>query len=507
MCHLIVEASIPPVLGQVRELRTLLEKAAERVITSGQVRNRILLCLSEWVTNIIEHNGEATAGITMRLLQETTAWRLEISDDGNAWDPVRDGLTGNPVEFSLNENGRGLGLINSQCDRISYEKSDDGGFNRLVMCWNKPDVINLPTLLVIDDDETLLRLYTSYLEKEFHVIAVNHADRAIEQLHQHRVDLVLSDIRMPGMSGLELREVLNARAGTDTLPFIFLTGDRDHELKTRALDLGIDDYLNKPIDKPSLVSTVRRVLGRSRQVYGRLTQRIDHSISASLAPELPAETNGWRFRVMNRHTGSGGGDLLLSRKEGESFRFMLVDIMGHDDSAKFFAHAHAGYIRGLLNATPPGDPALLLEQLSSNAAQDRLLSMSTMTCCAATLRADGICRIASAGHPRPWHVRRDGTESIEIGGILPGLLEESRYESRQLRIAQGERIAFFTDGIVESAPDNEARSALEQQIRNTLWQTLDENIDHSMGQVTELFDQRTGGKPADDATLIIAEPL
>mgnify|MGYP000594437622 CR=1 FL=1 len=507
MCHLIIEASIPPVLGQVRELRALLKKASERVITSGEVRNRTLLCLSEWVTNIIEHNGDATSAITMRLLQETTAWRLEISDDGNTWDPVRTSMSRNPVEFSLDENGRGIGLINSQCDRISYENSKDGEPNRLVMCWNKPDVTNLPTLLVIDDDETLLRLYTSYLEEEFNVIAVTEADHAMGQLHEHKVDLVLSDIRMPGMNGLQLREVLNARAGTDTLPFIFLTGDRDDELKARALDLGIDDYLTKPIDKSNLVSTVRRVLGRSRQVYGRLTQRIDQSISASLAPELPAETNGWRFRVMNRHTGSGGGDLLLSRNEGESFRFMLVDIMGHDDSAKFFAHAHAGYIRGLLNIIPPGDPALLMEQLSANAAQDRLLSMSTMTCCAAILRPDGICRVASAGHPRPWHVRFDGTESIEIGGILPGLLEDARYESRQIRVVRGERIVFYTDGIVESAPDNEARSALEQQIRNILWQTLDETIDHSIREVTELFDQRTGGLPPDDATLIIAELL
>ena len=90
---------------------------------------------------------------------------------------------------------------------------------------------------------------------------------------------------------------------------------------------------------------------------------------------------------------------------------------------------------------------------------------------------------------------------------VPGLLEDARYESRQIRVVRGERIVFYTDGIVESAPDNEARSALEQQIRNILWQTLDETIDHSIREVTELFDQRTGGLPPDDATLIIAELL
>ena len=231
-------------LGQVRELRALLKKASERVITSGEVRNRTLLCLSEWVTNIIEHNGDATSAITMRLLQETTAWRLEISDDGNTWDPVRTSMSRNPVEFSLDENGRGIGLINSQCDRISYENSKDGEPNRLVMCWNKPDVTNLPTLLVIDDDETLLRLYTSYLEEEFNVIAVTEADHAMGDLHEHKVDLVLSDIRMPGKDGITVLKAI--KHDHPLVEVILLTGHGTVDTAVDGLKSGAFDYVQKP---------------------------------------------------------------------------------------------------------------------------------------------------------------------------------------------------------------------------------------------------------------------
>ena len=69
---------------------------------------------------------------------------------------------------------------------------------------------------------------------------------------------------------------------------------------------------------------------------------------------------------MSRHTGRGGGDLLLHQSGNDRFQLMLADIMGHDDSAKFFAHAYGGYLRSMMHAIgTDDDPAQLLEQLSN----------------------------------------------------------------------------------------------------------------------------------------------
>jgi phosphoserine phosphatase RsbU/P len=181
--------------------------------------------------------------------------------------------------------------------------------------------------------------------------------------------------------------------------------------------------------------------------------------------------------------------------------------MGHDDSAKFFAHAYGGYLRSMMQAIGvDDDPTKLLEQLSKFALQDKLASNVILTCCSAILSSGGGISLASAGHPSPLHISKTGTRPVPVGGILPGLLPATVYQSVSLRLPVGERIALYTDGLFESATDNNARKKLEDRIITILTDTLNLPINESLAQVMGIFDRFAGTPPSDDALLLLMEP-
>lgn len=121
----------------------------------------------------------------------------------------------------------------------------------------------LKNILFVEDElyllESLGRLLREYRrEWELHFAA--NAEEALLILAAHQVDLVITDIRMPGISGLELLARLQSGEETRKIPVVVLTGDQDRTLKRQALDLGAVDLLNKPINKEDLVSRIKNVL-------------------------------------------------------------------------------------------------------------------------------------------------------------------------------------------------------------------------------------------------------
>ncbi|WP_413701765.1 PP2C family protein-serine/threonine phosphatase [Psychromonas sp. KJ10-10] len=180
--------------------------------------------------------------------------------------------------------------------------------------------------------------------------------------------------------------------------------------------------------------------------------------------------------------------------------------MGHDHSAKFFAHAYGGYMHGLIQAMQYEiNPAQLLTQVSNGAYDDQLLSQITLTCSSALLTDNGQVNLASAGHPAPLLISDDGVCSIPSTGVLPGLLSDVEYENTSLQLKKGQRLAFYTDGLFESVADNNARNSLLQQIYDALYDTRHLSIKQSIQQVMAIFDRLTNGQPSDDTLLLLIE--
>ncbi len=117
-------------------------------------------------------------------------------------------------------------------------------------------------ILVVDDDERLLRVTAQYLTSEgFSVMEARDGDQALLVWRERQPDLIVLDWMLPKQSGLEVAKTIRKHSNT---PIIMLTARTDETDKLLGLELGADDYLTKPFSMRELVARIRAVLRRAR---------------------------------------------------------------------------------------------------------------------------------------------------------------------------------------------------------------------------------------------------
>ena len=120
------------------------------------------------------------------------------------------------------------------------------------------------TVLIIDDEKDLIELVRYNLEKEgFDVIAATDGQSGLEVVKKHRPDLVMLDLMMPGLDGLQVCQRLRADPRMGRVPVIMLTAKATEADRVVGLELGADDYITKPFSPREVVARVKAVLRRS----------------------------------------------------------------------------------------------------------------------------------------------------------------------------------------------------------------------------------------------------
>ena len=118
-------------------------------------------------------------------------------------------------------------------------------------------------ILVVDDEKDIVELISYNLEQEgFAVIKAYDGQMAWERVKTAKPDLVVLDLMIPGIHGLEVCKLIRRDAATETLPIIILTAKSDQVDKILGLELGADDYVTKPFNVRELIARIRAVLRR-----------------------------------------------------------------------------------------------------------------------------------------------------------------------------------------------------------------------------------------------------
>jgi DNA-binding response OmpR family regulator len=118
------------------------------------------------------------------------------------------------------------------------------------------------TILLVDDEESIQKLLTYPLEHEgFHVVQARDGEEALQRFEENAVDLVILDIMLPKLDGLEVCRRLRARSA---VPILMLTARDGIQDRVRGLDSGADDYLVKPFALAELLARVRALSRRAR---------------------------------------------------------------------------------------------------------------------------------------------------------------------------------------------------------------------------------------------------
>ena len=137
-------------------------------------------------------------------------------------------------------------------------------------------ISGIPTILLIEDHTPLRENLRDILTLEgFHVIEAADGRTGIAFAREHRPDLVLCDIMLPGMDGHEVLRHLRRASSTRALPFIFLTAKGTPPDIREGMNLGADDYLPKPVARADLLNAIRTRLARAQQQRHTFAPRFD----------------------------------------------------------------------------------------------------------------------------------------------------------------------------------------------------------------------------------------
>jgi two-component system alkaline phosphatase synthesis response regulator PhoP len=121
-------------------------------------------------------------------------------------------------------------------------------------------------ILVAEDDRDIADLIALYVQKngwESHVAATG--DEALAYVRQNPVDLVVLDVMMPGLSGLEVCRALRSDRTTAAIPIIMVTARAEESDRIAGLEIGADDYIAKPFSTPELMARIKALMRRSRR--------------------------------------------------------------------------------------------------------------------------------------------------------------------------------------------------------------------------------------------------
>ncbi|MSR78040.1 MAG: response regulator transcription factor [Candidatus Omnitrophica bacterium] len=208
-----------------------------------------------------------------------------------------------------------------------------------------------PTILVIEDEKNILELIRFHLNQEgYTVLTSMRGDEGLEKVVKEKPQLVLLDLMLPGMDGLEICKSLKQNYKTATIPIIMISAKSQDSDVVLGLELGADDYVTKPFSPRQLTARVKAVLRRLQEkpkdrllCVGAIeldTARYQVSVENQLI-----ELTSKEFNILKMFMESGGR--VFSRTS------ILEKIWGHDESLNVedrVVDKHVGELRRKLGS-------------------------------------------------------------------------------------------------------------------------------------------------------------
>jgi sigma-B regulation protein RsbU (phosphoserine phosphatase) len=338
-------------------------------------------------------------------------------------------------------------------------------------------------ILIADDEPLCCRLLAGILRRKqftnFRFAEGGYS--ALEQIQSFQPDLVLLDMQMPDLSGLDVCQRIRANPTFVDLPILVQTATVDRKEMGILFEAGASDFLSKPINPSELVSRVtvhleRRNLLRELRTYReRTSMELDAArrMQFDLLPPQPiqqeiAAAAGMRIGSYSRTSSEIGGDLWgMVPIDAASFGIFLADFAGHGASAALntfrlhaLIHEHTA-----LHHDPAGLLAMLNERLAAVLSPGQFATFLYVVVDAA---ADHI-RFASAGAPPPIVTQGlDGAAVLpEVSGLPLGVVRGAEYEIHERPFGVGSMLVLFSDGLSEF-PDDRGRRVGDEGLRSVV---------------------------------------
>ncbi|RRV69085.1 response regulator [Stutzerimonas stutzeri] len=337
------------------------------------------------------------------------------------------------------------------------------------------------TLLIIDDDDVVRASLAAYLDDSgFRVLQAGNGPQGMELFESEQPDLVICDLRMPQMDGLELIRQISERQLD--LPVIVVSGAGVMSDAVEALRLGAADYLIKPLeDLAMLEHSVHRALDRSRlrlenRRYREQLETANRDLQASLhllqedqdagrqvqmnmLPVTPWSVDGFDFAHQIIPSLYLSGDFVdYFRVDERRIGFYLADVSGHGASSAFVTVLLKFMTTRLLYESRRGGtlrefkPSEVLDHINRGLINCKLGKHVTMLGGVIDQERD-VLHYSIGGH-LPMPVLFDGQSSryLEGRGLPVGLFAEATYQDFELELPQTFSLTLLSDGILDLLP-------------------------------------------------------
>ncbi|WP_267912513.1 PP2C family protein-serine/threonine phosphatase [Azospirillum agricola] len=336
------------------------------------------------------------------------------------------------------------------------------------------------------DDSPCMRdmLATSLVRLGYEVVAAGDGAEALAALRADpSISLVISDWMMPGITGVELCKRIRDLPRPNHIHVMLLTARQGQENFLEAMAAGADDFLNKPVDMPTLAARLRvaeRILTlqqrmqrnntllaqanqKLRTAYRRLQEDMEAAARAqrSLLPKPSMTLGAAHFLSSLTPSIEISGDVYNYQELPDgSVGFYVLDVAGHGARAALLSVMLCrlltveAFVSKEDGITPRPPHAIVADLNRQFQCDDNVTDYFTMIC--GVLDRDGrTMRICQAGHPHPVVLPARGKPRVVgTGGFPVGLFEEADYASIEISLAPGDRVFFYSDGVTECAsPD------------------------------------------------------
>ncbi len=310
-------------------------------------------------------------------------------------------------------------------------------------------------VLVVEDNPDLLRYAANILQREgYNVLPAENAGVALELIQLEQPDLIVTDYNLNGASGMDLVRAVRGSFRHNTTPIILLTAWGEEELRRRAYREGVDAFLSKPFQDLELLSLVRNLFAlKSRERLFRRESEHARRIQNNLLPAGPPRAPGLAIAACYAPAEEIGGDLYdLIEQPDKSLVVFVADVSGHGVPAALIAAISKLSVQPLVRAQ--SSPGAALEILNNQLAERT--AGHFVTCSLARFSPDRRSLLyASAGHPPPVLLRSGNASLLPCRGKAIGISRAARYEDYTLALQAGDRIVFYTDGVLETRdPEN-----------------------------------------------------
>ncbi|HBN9759690.1 response regulator [Pseudomonas aeruginosa] len=352
------------------------------------------------------------------------------------------------------------------------------------------------TLLIIDDDEVVRESLAAYLEdSNFKVLQALNGLQGLQIFESEQPDLVICDLRMPQIDGLEL--IRRIRQTASETPIIVLSGAGVMSDAVEALRLGAADYLIKPLeDLAVLEHSVRRALDRAylrvenqryrdkleaanRELQASLNllqedQNAGRQVQMNMLPVTPWSIEGLEFSRRIIPSLYLSGDFVdYFRVDERRVAFYLADVSGHGASSAFvtvllkFMTTRLLYESRRNGTLPEFKPSEVLAHINRGLINTKLGKHVTMLGGVIDLEKNSLTYSIGGHLPLPVLFVEGQASYLEGRGLPVGLFDDATYDDRVMELPPSFSLSLFSDGILDVLPGatlKEKEASLPEQV-------------------------------------------